>query len=166
MSRLHLDAELEHESCLIHLKNRSSHADDSEQVLKVILLIESDDTDASLFGLVATSRDINARVHVVKDVTQARACLEGKGMYEDRREYPLPSLLVLGQALDSTALEFLHWLRSHNEFRTLPILAWPAEGFNGQIEKLQEAGVSHHVVKSPSTAPLRAAIKMMLTRTA
>ena len=102
--------------------------------MKVILLIESDDTDASLFGLVATSRDINARVHVVKDLTQARACLEGKGMYEDRREYPLPSLLVLGQALDSTALEFLHWLRSHNEFRTLPILAWPAEGFNGQIE--------------------------------
>ena len=133
--------------------------------MKVILLIESEDADASLFGLVATSRDINARVHVVKDVTQARACLEGRGMYEDRREYPLPSLLVLGQALDSTALEFLHWLRSHNEFRTLPILSWSAEGFNGQIEKLQEAGVTHHVVKSPSTAQLRAAIKTMLALT-
>ena len=133
--------------------------------MKVILLIESDDTDASLFGLVATSRDVNARVHVVKDVTQARACLEGRGMYEDRREYPLPSLLVLGEALDSTALEFLHWLRSHNEFRTLPILAWLVEGFNGQVEKLQEAGVTDHVVKSPSTAQLRAAIKTMLALT-
>ena len=166
MSRLHLDAELEHESCLIHLKNRSPHADESEEVVKVILLIESDDTDASLFGLVATSRGINARVYAVKDVTQARACLEGKGLYEDRREYPLPSLLVLGQALDSTALEFLHWLRSHNEFRTLPILAWLAEGSNWQVEKMHEAGVTYHLVKSPSTAHLRAAIKTILASTA
>lgn len=92
---------------------------------QVILLIESDETDATLFRLVVTSPDLSAQLDLAKDVKEARDYLEHRGLYSDERPHSFPALMVSGfPLLNSCGLEFLRWLRGHNELRKLPVLAW------------------------------------------
>ncbi|HEY6185096.1 MAG TPA: hypothetical protein VIW67_22845 [Terriglobales bacterium] len=81
-----------------------------------ILLAESNEDDALIIQDALRDAGVNALTFVVRDAQQATAYLQGKGKYGNRKECPLPHLVVVDMDFRlSGASEVLQWLHEHGD---------------------------------------------------
>src|SRR5262245_53521560 len=87
-----------------------------------ILLVEDDKNDRLFFSVAIRRIGTRASFHSVEDGQQAIDFLEGKGQFADRKEYPLPDIIVLDLRMPNVnGFEFLAW-RSTSHFSSLPVI--------------------------------------------
>jgi CheY-like chemotaxis protein len=89
----------------------------------IILLIENDQNYT--FTLEQAFREANIRnpLKIVRYANEAILYLRGVGIYGDRRNYPLPSLILLDMTNpDGCSLAVLKWARQQETLRGVPIL--------------------------------------------
>jgi CheY-like chemotaxis protein len=88
-----------------------------------VLLAEDDDNDLVLRRRALTNLGLAEHVTCVPNSEQARTYLKGDGKFADRKEYPLPDLLILDHRMPQVnGLEVLHWLRRDARFDRLPVV--------------------------------------------
>lgn len=83
--------------------------------IATILLIENDMDDALAFEQAARETD-KAHVHICRNFSEAKAYLQGAGLYHDRDQFPFPRVIVTSLASGAyTALQFLSWVNQSVE---------------------------------------------------
>jgi CheY-like chemotaxis protein len=81
-------------------------------IYSLVLLVGDNPEDVDLIHRACQESGIAKAIHVVQDGAEAMDYLCGAGIYVDRRQYPLPSLVLLDLNVPSgSGLEALQWIR-------------------------------------------------------
>jgi len=104
---------------------------------KLILIADDDDDDAKAFKDVLKKAGITNPVLRVRDGEDVISYLKGEGKYENRKKFPLPSVLLLDLKMARVGgFSVLEWLKPQKEFKD--ILAVVLSGHN-DLENVRRA---------------------------
>jgi len=88
-----------------------------------ILMLEDVESDSQLFGMALENVRANVLLRTVTDDRGGTEYFSGRGVYRDRKEYPLPDIVVLDLRMQNVSgVEFLKWCRSAAECRSIPVV--------------------------------------------
>src|SRR4051794_12315353 len=84
----------------------------------VILLVEDRGDDVLIVLRAFEHAGLKNRVIVCRDGEEAIQYLEGEGMFANRKEYPLPNLILLDLKMPKVdGFGVLRWLKNHPELK-------------------------------------------------
>jgi CheY-like chemotaxis protein len=116
-----------------------------------ILLAEDDENDVLMFRRASRHANLPNPLAVVTDGNEVIAYLTGEGKYTDRRQYPLPGLLLLDlQMPGRNGFEVLQWLRGQLEFAHLEVIILSSSDQIRDINRGYEFGADSFLVKPRS----------------
>jgi CheY-like chemotaxis protein len=88
-----------------------------------VLLADDDDNDVILIRRALKSLGWLGRLTPVQDGDQVLDYLQGEGIYSNRREWPLPSVLLLDYWMPRiSGIDVLFWIRTEPKFVKLPVV--------------------------------------------
>ena len=129
-------------------KHRSESTRHPNARLVTVLHIDDDPNDTELFQAAARRAKVQFCVQNVSDAEQAMAYLSGRGIYANRRAYPLPSLILLDLKMPrATGFDVLHWIRNHPEVGSLPIVIFSGSELQDDIQQAYAGGADSYLVK-------------------
>jgi CheY-like chemotaxis protein len=116
-----------------------------------LLLAEDDANDVFFLQRAFQQAKVENPLQVVRDGQEAIEYLSGSGRFADRRQFPLPYLLVLDLKMPrKTGMDVLEWLQGQPELRCLPVLVLTSSAHRIDIERAYELGANGFVVKPAS----------------
>jgi CheY-like chemotaxis protein len=116
-----------------------------------VLLAEDDENDVFFIQRAFQQAKIQNPMHVVRDGQEAIEYLSGEGKFSDRRQFPLPHLLLLDLKMPrKTGLDVLHWMHEQAELKCLPVVVLSSSEHQIDIERAYELGANGFVVKPAS----------------
>ena len=121
-----------------------------------ILLVEDEPADARLLIRAFTRAGVlNPIKHLFRG-DEALAFLEGINQYADRREHPLPILIILDLKLPRrNGFEVLQWLRSRRDgIRRMPVIMLTSSRHTVDINRAYDSGVNSYLAKPENTEGL------------
>ena len=114
----------------------------------VILLVEDNADDALLLKDAFYEANIINPILVLENGKKAIAYLKGEGIYADRKQYPLPILILLDLKLPIVSgFEVLRWVRQHPSLKRLPVLILTSSNIPEDINKAYDLGTNSYLVK-------------------
>ena len=120
-----------------------------------ILYVEDEETDVMLLQHVFAKGGINNPLHTVKDGKTAKDYLAGNPPFDDRRQHPLPGLVLLDLNLPYwSGLEVLEWIRHQPQFRRVPVVVFTSSSRPDDIARAYDAGANAYLVKPNALAEL------------
>jgi CheY-like chemotaxis protein len=127
---------------------RSKAAPQEKRLPVTVLHIDDDPNDTELFQAAARRAGVEFRVQHVTDGEQAMAYLTGRGVYANRRRYPLPALVLLDLKMPrATGFDVLHWIRSHPEIGGVPVVIFSGSELQADIQQAYASGADSYMVK-------------------
>jgi CheY-like chemotaxis protein len=114
-----------------------------------VLLVEDDATDAALVRRAVKKLSFNARVVHVNDAETAVSYLEGQSPYEDRGEYPVPSVILLDIKLPGhSGFELIEWLRQQPKpLSRIAVVMLTSSGHQVDVDRAYEVGANSYLRK-------------------
>jgi CheY-like chemotaxis protein len=113
-----------------------------------LLVVEDDENDVVLLRRAIRKGHLVTPVRILPDGEEARAYLAGEGAWADRREHPLPVLMLLDLKLPRlSGLELLEWVRGRPEFATLPVVVLTSSRESRDLERAYRLGANSYLVK-------------------
>lgn len=89
---------------------------------KRILVIENNVSDAIMIRQAFDSLE-GCGAYVCRNVSEARAYIQGAGMYKDRTRFPFPDAIVCDLNLgDEAGYEFMTWIKNTKDFDGLRVI--------------------------------------------
>ncbi len=118
--------------------------------IEPILVAEENEDDILLLYEALKGAEIENPLFVVFDGSHAVDYLAGTGRFQDRKEYPFPSLVLLSTELAGrTGLEVLQWMRQpDNPSRSLPAILFTSQPSKREMKKALDLGAYDYVAKS------------------
>jgi PAS domain S-box-containing protein len=114
----------------------------------VVLWAEDDDNDAILMIRAWAKAGVDEKLIRVQDGIEVMKYLRGEGMYSDRRQFPLPALLLLDIKMPQVSgLEVIHWLQTQPRFKDLPVVLLTSSGASSDVHEAARLGVKGYLVK-------------------
>jgi CheY-like chemotaxis protein len=114
----------------------------------VILVAEDNDNDVALLLRAFQKGKLSNPVQVVRDGEQAIAYLQGEGRFQNRAEYPLPSLLLLDLKMPrKDGFEVLEWIRRQEGLRALPVVVLTLSEELKDVNRAYQMGANSFLVK-------------------
>src|SRR5437016_3215023 len=90
---------------------------------KPVLLVEDEQNDVFLLQYAFENAGITDPLITVEDGQQAIDYLAGKGKYAERKEFPLPYLMLLDLKLPRVmGLDVLRWIKERPELQMMPVV--------------------------------------------
>jgi CheY-like chemotaxis protein len=120
----------------------------STELLRTILLVEDESTDAALLlrGF-EKARVLNPVIHLTNG-DEALGYLAGVGEYADRSKYPLPALILLDLKLPGmTGIQLLQWMRIQGEIKRIPVVVLTSDSNPDTINAAYDLGANSYLVK-------------------
>jgi CheY-like chemotaxis protein len=115
---------------------------------ETILLVEDSEDDVFFMERAIKLAGGRTSLKVAKDGQIAVDYLSGVREYADRKEYPLPSLVLLDLKLPRVpGLEVLRWIRGRPELQTLPVVILTSSGERADLERGYRLGANSFMVK-------------------
>ena len=113
------------------------------------ILIADDDSDFVLLLRTAFEyAGVQTGIASVPDGAEAIRYLNGEGLYEDRREYPIPDFILLDLRLPRlSGFEVLRWIRRSPEWADLPVIILTGTYLRSEAEEALAEGASEFLVK-------------------
>ncbi len=116
-----------------------------------ILIADDEESDRVLLGLAVEEAGVSTPLVAVADGKEVIAYLNGDAPYLDRRQHPLPKLLLLDLKMPrKTGFDVLAWLAGRPDLKPLPVVVFTSSGEECDREKALEMGASDYCVKSQS----------------
>jgi CheY-like chemotaxis protein len=113
-----------------------------------ILIVEDNATDVMLIRRAFTRLKIGNPVQVVGDGDRAVEYLSGDNAYADRKQFPLPALVLLDLKLPRrSGLEVLEWLRRQDGLRRLPVVMLTSSRQSHDVNRAYDLGANSYLVK-------------------
>lgn len=113
-----------------------------------ILIAEDSQDDA--FFLERAFRKIGLRnpVQILTDGRAVMDYLKAEGKFENRSEYPFPSVLFLDIKMPRVdGFEVLQWLKYHEQCKIIPTLVFSSSEHPEDIERAYQLGANAYIVK-------------------
>ena len=126
-----------------------------------------DDTEIDVFILVRAflKAGLSHSIQEVRDGKDAIAYLSGEPPYVDRKQYPLPQLMLLDLHMPRMGgFAVLEWLRSRPEFHPLPVIVLSASRLDSDIATAQQLGARDFKTKSSDFDSLVEIVKNVCSR--
>ena len=120
------------------------------------ILIAEDSEDDALF-LERAFRKIGMKnaVQILTDGQEVLHYLRGSGKYEDRHEFPFPSVLFTDIKMPRVnGFEVLEWFRDHPECKVIPTIVFSSSAQPEDVEQAYKLGANAYFVKPTSLAEL------------
>ena len=116
-----------------------------------ILIAEDDPNDVMLLELAIRKNGIDNPVHVVRDGEEAIEYLEGHGKYANRKQYPLPTVIISDVKMPRrNGLEVVEWVRQHPQCCIIPIVMLSGSRIEHDVISAYKLGANTYFTK-PST---------------
>jgi CheY-like chemotaxis protein len=116
-----------------------------------ILLIEDSENDALLMQRALRKSTVTESVHITRSGKDALEYLKGVGQFTDRREFPLPQLILLDlQMQEMHGLKVLEWIRLQPQFRSTVVIVLSSSRLLGDIQLAYKLGANSYLVKPPT----------------
>jgi CheY-like chemotaxis protein len=116
-----------------------------------ILLVEDEENDAFFMQWAVTSAGVENPLQVTNDGREAIDYLKGAGRFADRKEFPLPSLVLLDLKLPYVmGLDVLEWIRQQPQLAPIVII-FSSSAAEADITAACRLGANGYLVK-PSEA--------------
>jgi CheY-like chemotaxis protein len=127
-----------------------------------ILVAEDSQDDAFLLERALRKNNIQNPLQIVPDGEEAVAYLEGTGKYQDRQRFPRPGFIILDLKMPRrSGLEVLEWIKTHPDFRVLPILMLSSSAQHQDIVTSYRLGANTFMVKPSSPQNLEHMVKVI-----
>src|SRR5687768_6946257 len=106
-----------------------------------ILHVEDDPNDALLFQHACKKAGVSFDLQAVSDGDEAIAYLRGSENFSDRREHPMPQLMLLDLKMPRlSGFEVLAWLRDNDPFQKLPVIVLTSSNHEADIKRAYDLG--------------------------
>ncbi len=129
---------------------------------KPILLVEDEESDIFFMQMALEAAAVKEHLSVARDGREAIAYLKGEGRYADRREFPLPGLVLLDLRLPHVpGLHVLKWLRQQQSFALLPVLILSSSNQDTDVEAAYHLGANAYLVKPPLPSQLKHIVSLI-----
>jgi CheY-like chemotaxis protein len=120
-----------------------------------LLLVEDNEDDAFLMKRSLKSAGVTQPLQVAHDGQEAIDYLAGRGPYEDREQYPLPSVVFLDLKLPfKSGHEVLAWIRNQRNLAQVVVLVLSSSNQPSDLEEAYRLGANSYVVKPAATEEL------------
>jgi CheY-like chemotaxis protein len=120
---------------------------------ETILLVDDGEDDRFFMRTACTAAKFTNPLQEVSDGEQAIAYLQGSGKFADRRQYPLPAVVLLDLNMPrKNGFEVLQWVRADPGLRRLSVIVMSASQRDADISRAFDLGASAYLVK-PGTQP-------------
>lgn len=123
---------------------------------KTFLVIEDSADDAALIRRAFDSME-SCRAFICRNISEAKAYIQGAGMYEDRNQFPFPNGVICDMRLgDESGIQFLLWLKNTSGFPKLPVVVLSGEASAKEMAKAINVGADDVLRKPARFEDLRA----------
>ena len=113
-----------------------------------ILQVEDEANDVFLLQRAFRQAGVTNPVHVATDGQMAIDYLSGTGRFGNRRDFPLPGLLLLDLKLPrKSGREVLEWIRSQPSLRRLVVIVFTSGQYIGDVGLAYDLGANSFIVK-------------------
>jgi CheY-like chemotaxis protein len=127
---------------------------------KIILLAEDSPDDVFLIRSAFKKNGFRDSIHVVSNGEEVLRYLKGEGAYADRKQYPVPHLLLLDLNMPRlNGFEVLSWIRARQEWMCLPVIVLTTSFYGPEIKRAYDSGANSFITKPPDFSDLVASLK-------
>ena len=128
----------------------------------VILLVENDKDYIYLLEQAFRRADIRNPLKIARYGNEAILYLRGVGIYADRRNYPLPKLILLDMTNpDGSSMAVLGWIREQPPFLNVPILILAGPGQDREVQRALDGGANAYLVKRDRLVELTSVVQSL-----
>ena len=132
------------------------------RVAEIILLVEDDPADAALITRAFERTGVENAIRRVKDGEEALGYLTGAGAFADRKEHPLPAVILLDLNLPRfNGYQLMIWLRMQPELKRIPVVVLSESHDTDSINRAYDAGANSYLVKPGDTEEIVRMIEMV-----
>ncbi len=125
-----------------------------------LLIVEDEENDVLFLKDALRKANILSPIQVVEDGRLAMDYLAGVGKYDDRKTYPLPSVIFLDLKLPQVnGLAILKWIREQSDLPPILVMVLTASSLDEDIERAYRLGANSYVVKPSSRDKLVEVLK-------
>src|SRR4051812_23916115 len=121
----------------------------SESHGKTFLVVEDSSDDAILirraFGGLQFCQAI-----VCRNLSEAKAYMNGAGLYHDRTKYPFPNAIICDLHIGfESGVDFVKWIKAHAQFKDMPVIILTGTATSSECVAAKEKGALD-VLRKPS----------------
>ncbi len=114
----------------------------------VILLVDDSENDALLMCTVFDRAGLGQPLRFARDGDQAIAYLRGDGVYRDRAQFPLPTVMLLDLNMPGkNGFDVLRWVRQEPALKRLCVYVLSASSREEDIQRACDLGANSYLVK-------------------
>jgi CheY-like chemotaxis protein len=118
---------------------------------QTVLYVEDEENDVFFMRHAFQKAGIEHGLASVADGPDALAYLAGKNPYEDRGQFPVPSLILLDLNLPLiSGFEVLQWIRDQPQVRETPVVVFSSSGRPEDRDKAEQLGANNYLLKPAS----------------
>ncbi|MES1167327.1 MAG: response regulator [Pseudomonadota bacterium] len=122
----------------------------------IILLVDDSENDALLMCTVYGGAGFVRPLQFARDGEEAIAYLRGDGAFQNRRQFPLPAVVLLDLNMPrKSGFEVLEWIRAQPGFSSLRVYVLSASSREVDIQRAYDLGANAYLVKPGNLAGLR-----------
>ncbi len=129
---------------------------------QTILLVDDSENDVLLMRMAMRKADFRNPVQIAPNGEVAISYLAGEGIYRDRVQYPLPSVMLLDLNMPrKSGFEVLSWVRSQPAWRHLTVIILTASMRMDDVDRAFELHANSFLVKPATLEELSAMIRCL-----
>ena len=118
---------------------------------QICLYVEDIESEAFLLRSATTKAGMAIELKTVQDGEEAIRYLNGDGIYSDRHDYPLPTLMLLDLNLPrKSGFQVLEWLRKQPQLRRMVVIVLTSSHRQEDVDRAHELGANAVLIK-PTT---------------
>lgn len=116
-----------------------------------VLYVEDEESDAAFMQHAFAEQGLEPALRVVGDGRAAIQYLSGTGTFANRKEYPLPAVVLLDLNLPLVpGFDVLKWMRNHPDFAKTPVVIFSSSNREDDRARARELGANEFLAKPSS----------------
>ena len=120
--------------------------------MKTVLYVEDNFGDRELMMHAVNRAKPRFELRLQNDYCKIIAYLSNKGLFDNRRYFPPPDLVLLDYSIGNfKGTELLSWIRTKSERQTMPVVMFSGRTEEQIVAECYAMGANYFIAKSPQT---------------